>query len=90
MSNEAQTENHAQDAKRPIVDALVMFFRRNLFCRFDTHWGMQYDSGIANDIGRAGTCIDCGYRTEGIAWPRHDDSDLIDLLKKATKKTNET
>ncbi len=49
----------------------VMFFRRHLRCRFGTHWNVKYDSGLANDIGRAGTCLDCGYRFEETKWPRH-------------------
>lgn len=50
-------------------EQLVMFFRKLFCCSFDTHWNMKYDSGISNDICAAGTCLDCGYRTEGIEWP---------------------
>lgn len=67
----------------------VMFFRRNTYCRFGTHWNMKYDSGLNNDIGNPGTCLDCNYRTEGIVWPRHDNSHLINLLQRC-RKTRET
>ena len=47
---------------------VAMFFRKHIQCRFGTHWNMKYDSGMSNDIGRAGTCLDCGYRDEGVKW----------------------
>ena len=46
-----------------------MFFRKHFQCRFGVHWNMKYDSGKVNDIGHAGTCLDCGYRAEKIEWP---------------------
>lgn len=52
------------------VERIVMFFRRHLQCRFGVHWNMKYDNGMANDIGRGGTCLDCGYTKEKIKWPR--------------------
>jgi len=55
---------------RSALMRLVMFLRRHIYCRFDTHANMQYDSGMANDIGRAGICLDCGYRAKGIKWAR--------------------
>ena len=54
------------DLGKPIAKQL----RKALCCRRDVHYRMKYDSGMANDIGRAGTCMDCGYRTEGIDWPK--------------------
>ena len=51
-------------------NAIGRFVRRHLQCRFDIHWGVKYDSGMTNDIGRGGTCMDCGYRFEEIKWPR--------------------
>lgn len=45
-------------------------FRKLVFCSRGIHCRMVYDSGLPNDIGCAGTCTDCGYRNEGIAWPK--------------------
>ena len=52
------------------LHAFVMFLRKNSYCRFGTHWNVKYDSGMSNDIGRGGVCLDCGYRFEEIKWPR--------------------
>jgi len=52
------------------MKTLLIFFRKYFYCRFGTHWRMKYDSGLPNDIGRAGTCTDCGYKAEEIKWPR--------------------
>jgi hypothetical protein len=38
-------------------------FRKLVFCSRGIHCRMVYDSGLPNDIGRAGTCTDCGYAT---------------------------
>ena len=53
-----------------MISKITKFIRKYTQCKFDTHWRMKYDSGLQMDIGRAGTCLDCGYRTEGIVWPR--------------------
>jgi len=56
---------------KKMIDSVTKFIRKYLQCRlFDCHWRMKYDSGLPNDICRAGTCLDCGYRTEGIKWPK--------------------
>lgn len=51
-----------------LVQHLVIFFCRNFQCRFGVHWRMKYDSGLKFGVCRAGTCTDCGYRTEGIKF----------------------
>lgn len=49
---------------------LLRFLRRYLSCKFGAHWRVKYDSGLPNDIGRAGICTDCGYRIKEIVWKR--------------------
>lgn len=61
MTNETKNENNPGVGGR--LKRLVMFFRRHFQCRFGTHWNMKYNS----DIGR---CLDCGYRTEEIEYPK--------------------
>ena len=53
-----------------IVGRLFKFIRHHSQCRFNAHWNVKYDSGMLNDVGRGGTCLDCGYRFEEIKWPR--------------------
>ena len=45
-------------------------FRKLVFCSHGIHCRMVYDSGLPNDIGRAGTCTDCGYRQDAIVWSK--------------------
>ena len=52
------------------MSKLLSFLRRWTHCNRGIHWRMKYDSGMANDIGRPGTCSDCGHSTEGIKWPK--------------------
>ena len=52
------------------LQSFAKFIRRATQCSRDTHWRMKYDNREAIGIGSAGTCQDCGYRTEGIDWPR--------------------
>lgn len=49
---------------------LIKLIRKNFQCRFGTHWNVKYDSGLPNDIGRAGVCLDCNHKFEAIKWPR--------------------
>ena len=47
----------------------IVFFRRWTQCKLQIHWRMKYDSGLLNDIGGAGVCEDCGYKSESIVPP---------------------
>ncbi len=58
--------------------SLTKFLRRVFSCSRDVHWSMEYDNGATasanhpsaiGSISCAGTCKDCGYRTEGVIWP---------------------
>jgi hypothetical protein len=86
---------------------MFKWLRRLTQCSRGIHWRMKYDSGMVNDMCSAGTCSDCGYRTEGVMWsrspmpkckpakadaaipdepwPRVDNSDLNELLRKAIR-----
>lgn len=68
MDNLKTESEAANGCEASAVERIVMFFRRHVQCRFGTHWKMKYDSGLSNDIGRAGTCLDCGYRAKDTEW----------------------
>lgn len=50
------------------IERTARALRAAFVCSRGTHWNVKYDSGLANDIGRPGTCEDCGERIEGIKW----------------------
>ena len=63
------TSKFAQTETLKKQDKKFLSLRKLFYCSRDVHH-MDYDSGLLMDIGNAGTCSDCGYRTEGVIWPR--------------------
>ncbi len=47
---------------------MLKFLRRALYCSRDIHCRMKYDDGSMNNICSAGTCEDCGKRSEEVKW----------------------
>lgn len=58
------------------INRIAKYVRRMTQCSQGICWRMKYDSGENFDIGSAGTCQDCGERTEAIEWPRMPDVKL--------------
>jgi len=68
-----------------------------VYCQFDSHANVEHGSGLPNDIGRAGKCLDCGQSWEAIEWPTSDqmphvvpplDIDTLILNSIAESNTN--
>jgi hypothetical protein len=60
--------NRLADNINKSILVLSSVTRKTFHCSRDIHWAMKYDSGLPNDLAGAGTCQDCGYRTEGVEW----------------------
>ena len=52
------------------LQSFAKFIRRATQCSRDVHWRMKWDDDNVVISNFAGTCQDCGYRTEGIDWER--------------------
>lgn len=46
----------------------MKWLRRLIFCSWDIHLSPVYNSGLHNDVGRAGRCTDCNERWGSLKW----------------------